>query len=424
MTINPAASLKGEITIPGDKSISHRAVMFGAIAEGKTEIEGFLPGADCLSTIDCFRRLGIEIEQSGSRVTVFGKGLHGLSAPGKTLDVGNSGTTMRLLSGILAGQPFDSELSGDASIQKRPMGRILKPLCMMGAEISGKDGSERAPLSIHGRKLKGIRYDSPIASAQVKSCVLLAGLYAEGETSVREPVLSRDHTERMLRGFGADVTSEGTVSRILPERVLLGQRLLVPGDISSAAYFIAAALLVPGGEVLISNVGINPTRDGILKVAEAMGGSITLENRREISGEPVADLLVRHSPLHGTIVSGELIPTLIDEIPMIAVMGAFAEGDTVIRDAAELRVKETDRVETVVSNLRRLGIEAEGLPDGMVIHGGRMHGGTVPSFGDHRIAMAFSVAGLIAEGAVTIEDAACARVSYPGFYQDLLSLCQ
>ncbi len=423
MIIHPVKKMNGIVEVPGDKSISHRAVMFGAIAEGTTEIEGFLPGADCLSTIDCFRKLGISISISGSHVTVEGKGLHGLSAPQGILDVGNSGTTMRLMSGILSGQAFDSVLDGDASIRRRPMGRIIKPLTMMGADISGADGKETAPLRIHGRSLRGISYDSPVASAQVKSAVLLAGLYADGETQVKEPALSRDHTERMLRAFGADVRTSGTTAVILPEPRLCGMEIAVPGDISSAAYFIAAALLTDSSEVLLKNVGINPSRDGILKVAEAMGGNITRLNIREVSGEEVCDLLVKNAMLKGTRIGGELIPTLIDEIPMIAVMAAFAEGETVISDASELRVKESDRITSVVSGLRAIGVHAEALPDGMRIQGGGVKGGTVDSVSDHRIAMAFSVAGLAAEKPVEIKGAECVSISYPAFFDDLSSLC-
>ncbi len=422
MKIDPVNRLRGTVTVPGDKSISHRAVMLGAISEGITEADGFLPGADCLSTIACFRKLGIEIAQEDTHVMIHGKGLHGLNAPSGTLDVGNSGTTMRLMSGILAGQTFASTLDGDASIRKRPMGRVMTPLREMGAEINGAGEGLTAPLSINGQKLHGISYVSPVASAQVKSCVLLAGLYAEGETTVTEPTRSRDHTERMLSAFGGDVRVNGNEVTVQPEPHLIGQKLLVPGDISSAAYFIAAGLLVPDAEILIKNVGINPTRDGILRVARAMGGEVLLVSERNVSGEPVADLLVKSSPLHGIEIGGDIIPTLIDEIPVIAVMAACADGDTVIRDASELRVKETDRITTVTDNLSRLGIKAESQPDGMVICGGQFSGGTVDSFLDHRIAMAFAVAGLVASDPVTIHNADCVDISYPSFYQDLQKL--
>ena len=320
--------LRGEITIPGDKSISHRSVMFGAISQGTTEITNFLQGQDCLSTISCFRKMGIEIENTSERILVHGRGLHGLTAPMEILDAGNSGTTTRLISGILAGQDFTSELTGDASIQKRPMGRIIRPLSMMDAMIESIKGNGCAPLRISGHALKGIHYQSPVASAQVKSSILLAGLYADGKTSVTEPALSRNHTEIMLRSFGATVTSEGTTASILPDPDLHGQKIEVPGDISSAAYFIVAALIVPGSEILIKNCGINETRDGILRVCRAMGADITVLNAHTSGGEAVADLLVRYTPdLKGCVIEGDIIPTLIDEIPVIAVLSYHQPGD-------------------------------------------------------------------------------------------------
>ena len=334
MEIKKAKRLRGSLAIPGDKSISHRAVMFGSLAEGTTRITNFLEGADCLSTISCFQKMGIDIENTNGEILVHGKGLHGLTAPSDILDVGNSGTTTRLISGILAGQDFFSQLTGDASIQKRPMKRIMTPLSQMGADIVSVSGNDCAPLRISGKKLHAIHYNSPVASAQVKSCVLLAGMYSDGITSVTEPVLSRNHTEIMLNYFGADVTSEGTTASVRPDPSLYGREVLVPGDISSAAYFIAAGLLVPDSEILLKNVGTNPTRDGILRVCKAMGADITLLNETT-DGEPTADLLIRSSSLHGTTVEGAIIPTLIDELPMIAVMAAFAEGTTVIRDAKE-----------------------------------------------------------------------------------------
>lgn len=422
MKIMPIKHLSGEILVPGDKSISHRAVMLGAIAEGTTRIQGFLPGADCLSTIECFRQLGVTIKREESLVTVEGNGLHGLSAAEGPLFVGNSGTTMRLMSGLLAGQKFDSTLDGDASIRRRPMERVIRPLTRMGGDIKGEEGKGTAPLRIHGVPLHGISYTSPVASAQVKSAVLLAGLYAEGETSVTEPALSRDHTERMLTGFGARVKRDGYTVVVESGPRLISQEIMVPGDISSAAYFIAAGLLSKSGEILVKNVGVNPTRDGILRVAEAMGGKLVRINEREASGEPVCDLLVKSSSLKGTEVCGELIPTLIDEIPIIAVMAACAEGETLIRDAGELRVKESDRIDSIVTALHRLGVEAEALPDGMRIKGGGISSGEIDSMGDHRIAMAFSVAGLSAEGPVTIGGAECVAISYPRFYEDLKKL--
>nr|WP_294530438.1 3-phosphoshikimate 1-carboxyvinyltransferase [uncultured Blautia sp.] len=422
MEIKKLNNLHGELTIPGDKSISHRAVMFGALAQGTTRITHFLEGADCLSTISCFQAMGIQIQKNKDEVLVHGQGLHGLKAPKDILDVGNSGTTTRLISGILAGQDFTSQLTGDASICQRPMGRIITPLSMMGAQITSQNNNGCAPLTIQGGHLHGIHYQSPVASAQVKSCVLLAGMYADGPTSVTEPVLSRNHTELMLNYFGAQVTSEGTTASILPQPDLKARDITVPGDISSAAYFIAAGLLVPGSEILLRNVGINPTRDGLLRVCQAMGGDITLLNVRN-DGEPTADLLIKSSSLHGTDIHGEIIPTLIDEIPMIAVMAAFAEGTTVIRDAAELKVKESDRIQVMTDNLTRMGADVEALPDGMIIHGGKpLHGATIDSYKDHRIAMSFAVAGGICDGPLTITDGECVNISYPEFYTDLYSL--
>lgn len=422
MEIPKLNKLHGKLTIPGDKSISHRAVMFGALAQGTTRITHFLEGADCLSTISCFQAMGIHIQKNKDEVLVEGKGLHGLQAPLDILDVGNSGTTTRLISGILAGQDFTSRLTGDASICQRPMGRIITPLSLMGAQITSQNQNGCAPLTIQGGHLHGIHYQSPVASAQVKSCVLLAGMYADAPTSITEPVLSRNHTELMLNYFGAQVTSKGTTASILPQPDLKARDITVPGDISSAAYFIAAGLLVPGSEILLCNVGINPTRDGLLRVCQAMGGDITLLNVRN-DGEPTADLLIRSSSLHSTEIKGEIIPTLIDEIPMIAVMAAFAEGTTVIRDAAELKVKESDRIQVMTDNLTRMGADVEALPDGMIIHGGKpLHGATIDSHKDHRIAMSFAVAGGICEGSLTITDGECVNISYPEFYTDLYSL--
>ena len=424
MQISKKNHLHGTISVPGDKSISHRAVMFGSIANGLTEITNFLQGADCLSTISCFRRLGIEIENTPDKILVHGKGLHGLSAPSETLDAGNSGTTTRLISGILAAQPFTTTLTGDASIQKRPMRRIIEPLSMMGADIRSLKGNDCAPLEIRGTSLKGIHYTSKVASAQVKSSILLAGLYAEGETSVTEPNISRNHSEIMLNHFGATVTTSGTTATILPDPVLEGRNVLVPGDISSAAYFIAAGLLVPGAEILIKNVGINETRDGIIRVAKAMGGNIQLLNENHDSGEPVADLLVTHSQLHGIRIDGALIPTLIDEIPVIAIMAAFANGETIIADAAELKVKESNRIDVMVNNLSAMGADITGTDDGMIIRGGSpLHGALIHSMDDHRIAMSFAIASLLAEGTTVIEGAECVNISYPDFYCDLQKLC-
>ena len=422
MEIKKQTNLRGMLTVPGDKSISHRAVMFGSLAKGTTRISHFLEGADCLSTIACFRKMGIDIERNASEILVHGKGLHGLSAPDGILDVGNSGTTTRLISGILAGQNFTSELDGDDSIRTRPMKRIMTPLTSMGADITSKRDNGCAPLVIDGKTLHGIHYDSPVASAQVKSCVLLAGIYADGITSVTEPFLSRNHTEIMLNYFGAKVTSEGTTASIVPEPALNGREIQVPGDISSAAYFIAAGLLTPGSEILLKNVGINPTRAGILKVCMDMGADITLLNE-STEGEPTADLLIRTSNLKGTTIEGGIIPTLIDEIPMIAVMAAFADGTTVIRDAQELKVKESDRITVMVDNLKRMGADIEGTEDGMIIHGGKpMHGAAIDSHLDHRVAMSFAVAGTICDGTMDILNGDCVNISYPEFYNDLYSL--
>ena len=415
--------LKGEITVPGDKSISHRAVMFGALSKGTTEVTNFLQGADCISTIDCFRRLGIAIENTSEKIIVHGKGLHGLTKSDKILDVGNSGTTTRLISGILAGQNFETILNGDESIQSRPMKRIMEPLSLMGADIASLRDNNCAPLRIAGSPLHGIHYTSKVSSAQVKSCILLAGLYADGLTSVTEPSVSRNHTELMLRGFGANVVCRDKTAAITPDPELIGQKIEVPGDISSAAYFIAAGLIVPGSEILVKNVGINPTRDGIIRVCQAMGADITLLNKREHGGEPVADILVRYSSLEATTIEGEIIPTLIDELPMIAVMACFAKGTTVIKDAAELKVKESDRIAVMVDNLSRMGAHITATDDGMIIEGGfPLHGAEIDSHLDHRIAMSFAVAALASEGETTIKDADCVKISYPNFYKELFRL--
>ena len=423
MKFTSVSGLRGTVTVPGDKSISHRAVLFGSIAKGITRVEGFLQGADCLSTISCFRRLGIEIENEAGIVTVHGNGLHGLQAPTEVLDCGNSGTTTRLISGILSGQKFPVTLTGDASIQKRPMGRIIKPLTQMGAQITSERGDGCAPLHIQGGSLHGIHYQSPVASAQVKSSILLAGLYAEGETAVTEPTLSRNHTELMLKGFGADITSVGTTASIRPVSELYGQEIVVPGDISSAAYFLAAGSLIPNSEILIQNVGINPTRAGIITVCHAMGADLTLQNERVVSGEPVADLLIRTSQLKATTIEGAIIPTLIDELPVIALMACFAKGTTIIRDAAELKVKESDRIQVMVDNLTAMGAHVVGTDDGMIIEGGYpLHGAVVDSHLDHRIAMTFAIAGKMASGETEILGAECVNISYPTYYQDMEAL--
>ena len=416
-------SLKGEITIPGDKSISHRAVMFGSIAKGTTIVRDFLMGADCLGTIDCFRKMGVNIEIDNKNVIVHGNGLHGLKESQTTLDTGNSGTTTRLICGILSGQHFTTTITGDASIQKRPMNRIITPLSLMGANIKSINDNGCAPLLIKESKLKGIHYESPVASAQVKSSILLAGLYAEGETSVTEPFLSRNHTEIMLKGFGADITSVNTTATIKPANELYACDITVPGDISSAAYFIAAALIVPGSELLIKNVLINPTRDGLISVCKAMGGNIEIINERRQSGELACDLIVKHSELKGVEVGGAIIPTLIDEIPVIAILAAFANGTTTIKDAAELKVKESNRIDACVNNLKVIGVDATATDDGMIINGGNaICGGTIDTKSDHRIAMAFTIASLMTNEEIKLTDSKCVEISYPKFYNEITRL--
>lgn len=421
-TVAPIKTLRGEVSVPGDKSISHRSIMFGSLAEGTTRVSGFLMGEDNLSTWKAFESMGVTISQTGiDALEIKGVGLNGLKEPGDVLDCGNSGTTMRLMTGLLAGQNFFSVLTGDKYLRKRPMKRVVTPLAAMGAQIWGRDGGERAPLAIQGGALTPTTYASPVSSAQVKSAVLLAGLSVDGETTVTEPHLSRDHSERMLSCFGAEVRPfEGGVSLTGRPR-LLGQEVVVPGDVSSAAFFMVAGLITPGAELLIRNVGINPTRSGIIDILVAMGGQMEMLDIREQSGEPVADVLVRHSQLKGIEICGDMVPRAIDEFPVISVAAALAEGTTTIRDAEELRVKETDRIDAMVSELGKLGGQVEGRPDGMVITGlEQLNGGTVTSHGDHRIAMSLAVAALSARGSVTIEDAACTETSFPGFW-NLLS---
>lgn len=423
MNFQSVSSLQGEIQIPGDKSISHRAIMFGALALGTTEIYNFLQGADCLSTIHCFQKLGIEIENLGSLIKVHGKGLHGLCASSSILDVGNSGTTARLITGILAAQPFASVLTGDESMQRRPMDRIITPLSIMGASITSHKKTRYCPLSIEGKSLTGIHYDSPVASAQVKSSILLAGLYANGTTSVTEPYVSRNHTELMLEQFGVPVTTHNTTVSISTASKLYHQKIIVPGDISSAAFFMVAGLIVPNSCIRIQNVGINPTRSGILDVCIAMGANITLENKKTDIGEPTADIIVKTSNLKGTIISGEMIPRLIDEIPILAVMACFADGETIIKDAKELKVKESNRLDIIVKNLSAMGADITATDDGMIIRGGKpLHGTTIDSNNDHRIAMSFAIASLVADGVTAIQNAECVAISYPNFYHDLAYL--
>lgn len=419
LVINPASSgVRGEITLPGDKSISHRAVIFAAIARGESRIHNFSGGGDNRSTIHAFQTLGVEIAQTGTEVLVKGRGWDGVHAPSETIDCGNSGTTMRLLSGLLAGRPFASRLDGDASLRSRPMGRVITPLREMGADIVSEGGENRAPLRINGQSLHGISYQSPVASAQVKSAILLAGLQGRGVTRVWEPVRSRDHTERMLPAFGGRLQVSGTEVTIAGGQELHACNVEVPGDLSSAAFFIGAALVVPGSELYVRGVGLNPTRTGVLDVFLAMGGAMTTLNLHEVCGEPVGDLLVRPSTLHGIEIDGELIVRAIDEVPVIAVVAAFAHGTTVIRGAQELRVKESDRIRALATTLLALGARVSELPDGLAIEGEiGLRGGRVQSFDDHRIAMALTVAGLAATDKIVLEGTGCVDISFPGFYR-------
>lgn len=416
--INPIQRIQGEIVVPGDKSISHRAALFGGMAKGETHIINFLPGEDCLSTLECLKGLGVEWERRDTEVWIRGHGLDNWNEPRDILDVGNSGTTMRLLLGVLAGCPLSATLTGDASIRSRPMGRVTLPLQEMGARILGRQEGKYAPLTIQGGSLQGIQFRSPVASAQVKSAILLAGLRAKGETTVTEPVLSRDHTERMLRGFGVDLVSEGNTAKIKGGAVLSGQEVSVPGDISSAAFFLVLGTLLPQGELLIKNVGMNKTRTGILDALWQMGADIQVEDERVECGEPRANLRVRPAQLHGIEISGEMIPTLIDEVPILAVAASLAQGETVIRDATELRVKETDRIQTVAQGLQEMGANIQELPDGLRIQGVKtLRGGSAQSHGDHRLAMAWVVTGLLSEEGVALEGLEAAAVSFPNFME-------
>ena len=412
----PGSSLAGRIRVPGDKSISHRSIMLGSLAEGTTEVEGFLEGEDALATLQAFRDMGVVIEgPHHGRVTIHGVGLHGLKAPAGPLYMGNSGTSMRLLSGLLAAQPFDTTLTGDASLSKRPMNRVAKPLREMGAVIeTGPEG--RPPLTIKGgQRLTGMAYDMPMASAQVKSCLLLAGLYAAGSTSVTEPAPTRDHTERMLRGFGYPVSVEGSTASVEAGHKLTATRIEVPADISSAAFFLVAASIAEGSELVLEHVGINPTRTGVIDILKLMGGDITLENQREVGGEPVADIRVRAAKLKGIDIPEDLVPLAIDEFPVLFVAAACAEGRTVLRGAEELRVKESDRIQVMADGLIALGVKAEPTPDGIIIDGGAIGGGEVWAHGDHRIAMSFSVASLRATAPIRIHDCANVATSFPNF---------
>lgn len=419
--LQAGTGLRGSVTVPGDKSISHRAVMLGALAESDTHITGFLMGEDCLSTIACFRQMGVKIDVTPEEVVVHGVGLHGLKPPAELLYTGNSGTTTRLMCGILAGQPFSSSISGDASIQKRPMGRIIRPLTQMGAAITGRDGN-LCPLEIHPAPLHGIHYDSPVSSAQLKSAVLLAGLFADGKTSVTEPSKSRDHTELMLRNLGVAVATDGTTVTLTPPEQLTAQDIAVPGDISSAAYFLVAGSIVPGSRIVIQNVGVNPTRTGILDALDAMGADIQRVNLRT-QGEPVCDLVVTAAPLHGTTIGGDLIPRLIDELPVLAVAAAFAQDETVIQDAQELKVKESNRIATMCAELCKAGADVTETEDGMVINGGKpLHGAAFASYADHRVAMSIAVCALALDSASQLDDPACVAISYPDFFPTLETL--
>ena len=419
MVIQKIKKAVGQIKVPGDKSISHRAVMLGSLANGVTEISGFLKGADCLSTIDCFRKMGIDIDINGENVTVHGNGLRGLLKPDEMLYTGNSGTTTRLLCGILAGQNFDTSITGDASIQKRPMGRVVQPLSMMGAKIE----NEYCPLYITGTKLHGIDYKMPVASAQVKTAIILAGLYADGETVIHEIEKSRDHTELMLSAMGADLTVDNLDITVKPTNDLTAVNVDVPGDISSAAFFLVLGAIMPNSQITVTNVGINPTRTGIIDVLKDMGADITLENVHTSAGETVADITVRSSSLKGTTIGGDIIPRLIDELPIIAVAAVFADGQTVIKDAQELKVKETNRIRAVVDEFNKCGIDITETDDGMIINGGKsIHGADFKTYGDHRMAMSLTVLAQLADGESTLDDSDCACVSYPTFFDDFYKL--
>ena len=414
--VQAGGKLCGEARVPGDKSISHRSIMLGSLADGRTDISGFLEGEDSLATLRAFRDLGVRIDgPEDGRVVVHGVGLHGLKPPSRPLDLGNSGTSMRLMAGLLAGQTFDVELTGDASLSKRPMRRVTDPLAQMGAVIETTDAGT-APLRIHGAAtLHGIEYQLPVASAQVKSCLLLAGLYAQGRTCVTEPAPTRDHTERMLSGFGYEVHRDGSTVCLQGGGRLQGCAIDVPADISSAAFFLVGASIAPDSDLLLTHVGMNPTRTGILEILRLMGADLTIDNRREVGGEPVADIRVRSAALRGIVIPEELVPLAIDEFPAVFVAAACAEGETVLTGAEELRVKESDRIQVMADGLQALGVDARPTPDGMVIQGGPLGGGSVDSHGDHRIAMAFAMAALRADGSVVIGDCANVNTSFPDF---------
>jgi len=419
--VSKCKSLQGVIKVPGDKSISHRAVMLGSISKGKTIIKNFLSSEDCISTIDCFRKMGVDIRLNKNEVIINGKGLFGLEEPKEILNAGNSGTTMRLILGILAGQPFTSTITGDSSLRKRPMLRIVEPLRKMGAKISGRDNGNLAPLTITGGNLKSINFISKIPSAQVKSGVLLAGLYANGITSVQEPIKSRDHTERMLKYFGAEIKVRGLKVTIKGKKELFGKYINIPGDISSASFFIVAGLIIPNSKIKLLNVGINPTRTGIIDILKKMRGNIKVVNKRNLNFEPVADIIVSTSKLKGVEVSGKIIPRLIDEIPILAIAASVAEGRTIFKDIGELRVKESDRIFTLCSVLRKFGVKVKEFKDGMLVYGdSKPKGCSCKSYGDHRIAMAAAILGLVSDGNTEIKDTSCIKTSFPNF-EDILN---
>ncbi|UCD86078.1 MAG: 3-phosphoshikimate 1-carboxyvinyltransferase [Deltaproteobacteria bacterium] len=414
--------MSGETRVPGDKSISHRAAILGSIAEGTTRIKSFADGDDCNQTLKAFRLMGMRIgrRRESSTVEIYGRGLHGLREPDGIIDVGNSGTSIRLLTGLLSAQPFFSVLSGDSSVRSRPMKRVVEPLRKMGAQIGGREQSNKAPLAIQGSSLTGINYDSPIPSAQVKSALLLAGLYAQGHTEIREPLPSRDHTERMLEVFGARIEAEKGATRISRTEGLKAQEIDVPGDLSSAAFFLVAGLITKDSEVNIKGVGINQTRNGIIEILKQMGGDLRLDNVQEISGEPRADITVRSSKLRGVKIDGELVVRSIDELPIICGAAALAEGETIIQGAGELRVKETDRIRAMANELIRFGVKAEEYPEGIRIIGmQRLKGSTCFSYGDHRIAMTLAILGLVTEGKTIVVDTSCIKSSFPGFWEVL-----
>lgn len=414
----PGGAVKGRIRVPGDKSVSHRSIMLGSLADGVTRVTGFLEGEDSLATLQAFRDMGVRVEgPTNGNVTIHGVGMRGLKASSKPLDLGNSGTSMRLMSGLLAGAGIEATLIGDASLSKRPMRRVTEPLAKMGASIETSEGG-MPPLRIHAvRNLQGIDYVLPMASAQVKSCLLLAGLYADGDTTVTEPAPTRDHTERMLRGFGYDVEVNGNRVRIRGGGKLTATSIDVPADISSAAFFLVAASITPGADLTLEHVGINPTRVGVVNILKAMGGDIELQNPREVGGEPVADIRVRHAKLRGIHIPEDQVPLAIDEFPVLFVAAACADGETILTGAEELRVKESDRIQVMADGLKICGVDATPTPDGMIIRGGAIGGGTIESHGDHRIAMSFAVAALRASAPVTILDCANVATSFPGFVE-------